>query len=47
MGNRVKNTGSITSKEDAMSKELREYFNKMPRLGVLATAGKDGKVPLV
>ena len=27
-----------------MSKELKEYFNKMPRLGALATAGKDGKV---
>ena len=27
-----------------MSKELKEYFNKMPRLGVLATANKDGKV---
>ncbi len=27
-----------------MSKDLKEYFNKMPRLGALATAGKDGKV---
>jgi hypothetical protein len=27
-----------------MSKDLKEYFNKMPRLGTLATASKDGKV---
>ncbi len=27
-----------------MSKELMEYFNKQPRLGILSTAGKDGKV---
>ena len=27
-----------------MSKDLKEYFNKMPRLGALATAGRDGKV---
>jgi len=27
-----------------VSTDLREYFNKMPRLGVLATSGKDGKV---
>jgi hypothetical protein len=27
-----------------MSKELMEYFNKQPRLGVLSTANKDGKV---
>ena len=27
-----------------MSKDLKEYFNRMPRLGALATAGKDGKV---
>ncbi len=27
-----------------MSKDLKEYFNKMPRLGALATASRDGKV---
>ena len=27
-----------------MSSRLMEYFNKMPRLGSLSTAGKDGKV---
>ena len=27
-----------------MSAKLMEYFNKQPRLGALATAGKDGKV---
>ena len=27
-----------------MSSKLMEYFNKMPRLGSLSTAGKDGKV---
>jgi hypothetical protein len=27
-----------------MSKELMEYFNKQPRLGILSTAGKNGKV---
>ena len=26
-----------------MSRELMEYFNKMPRLATLSTAGKDGK----
>lgn len=27
-----------------MSKELMDFFNKQPRLGVLATSNKDGKV---
>ena len=27
-----------------MSKELMEYFNKQPRLGILSTANKNGKV---
>ncbi len=27
-----------------MSSKLMEYFNKMPRIGSLSTAGKDGKV---
>ena len=27
-----------------MSKDLKEYFNKMPRSGALATAGRDGMV---
>ena len=27
-----------------MSAKLMEYFNKMPRLGTLSTAGKNGKV---
>ncbi len=27
-----------------MSKELKEYFNKMPRVATLSTADKDGKV---
>ena len=27
-----------------MSTKLMEYFNKMPRLGSLSTAGKDGKI---
>ena len=27
-----------------MAAKLMEYFNKMPRLGSLSTAGKDGKV---
>jgi hypothetical protein len=27
-----------------MSRDLKEYFNKMPRLGALATASRDGKV---
>ncbi len=27
-----------------MSTKLMEYFNKMPRIGSLSTAGKDGKV---
>ncbi len=27
-----------------MSAKLMEYFNKMPRLGSLSTAGKDGRV---
>jgi hypothetical protein len=27
-----------------MSAELREYFNKSPRLGTLSTSSKDGKV---
>jgi hypothetical protein len=27
-----------------MSKDLKEYFNKMPRLDALATASRDGKV---
>jgi hypothetical protein len=27
-----------------MSRDLKEYFNKMPRLGALATANRDGKV---
>jgi hypothetical protein len=31
-------------KEVHMSRELTEYFNKMPRLATLSTAGKDGKV---
>jgi hypothetical protein len=35
---------TINCEEEAMSKDLKEYFNKMPRLGALATAGKDGKV---
>jgi hypothetical protein len=29
-----------------MSKDLRQYFNKMPRLGALATADKSGKVDI-
>ena len=29
-----------------MSAKLMEYFNKQPRIGVLATAGKDGKVDI-
>jgi hypothetical protein len=27
-----------------MSRDLKEYFNKTPRLGALATASRDGKV---
>jgi hypothetical protein len=27
-----------------MSEKLREYFNKQPRLGVISTSSKDGKV---
>lgn len=27
-----------------MNAKLMEYFNKMPRLGCMSTAGKDGKV---
>ena len=27
-----------------MSKKLMQYFNRQPRLGVLSTSGKDGKV---
>ena len=29
-----------------MSAKLMEYFNKQPRIGVLATAGKEGKVDI-
>jgi hypothetical protein len=29
-----------------MAKDLKEYFNRMPRLGALATSGKDGKVDI-
>jgi hypothetical protein len=33
------------SKEEVlMSKQLMEYFNKQPRLGILSTADKNGKV---
>ena len=28
-----------------MSKELKEYFNKIPRSGTIATSGKDGEFP--
>jgi hypothetical protein len=35
---------SITlSKEGTMSAKLMDYFNKMPRLGTLSTASKEGK----
>jgi hypothetical protein len=30
-----------------MATKPMEYFNKMPRLGSLSTAGKDGKVNVV
>ena len=34
----------IQRKEGFMSAKLMEYFNRMPRLGSLSTAGKDGRV---
>jgi hypothetical protein len=29
-----------------MSQKLMEYFNKQPRIGMLSTSGKDGKVDI-
>ncbi len=46
---RLRNAASecrITNNKEKviMSKELMEYFNKQPRLGILSTADKNGKV---
>jgi hypothetical protein len=40
----VQSDNFTTKKEVSMAANLVEFFNKMPRLGTLSTASKDGKV---
>jgi hypothetical protein len=40
----VCNTYRKADKEGDMATKLMDYFNKMPRLGCLSTASKEGEV---
>jgi hypothetical protein len=44
IGIRIERNSLISIKEVIMSAKLVDYFNKMPRLGTLSTASKEGKV---